>query len=266
MSTSLRVPPGASRPVRARPFVLSPDRITRGLEFARRDPETALRVAVVAHGRLLSALDRRTRGLIWYGRRPRRFLPERSRHLREQSTDYSKIACELATWWHGHKDELSPSWAPRLLATIHAVAVDRWHFPQLSTVSWMAVTGVGFEWASEREAHAANRRTDLPGWVSEQPDDQREYLAQLRDFRADLLDKATRIEKTARRISALRDEVCADDVNRGVCPASSRQRQVRLIRIGTWRASSEPWQAWSRFTVRLARTLRVLHVEASLEC
>lgn len=225
MSTPLRFPPsvlrtqtvdGEPRSVRARPVVLSRDRIARGLELARRDSRTALRVAVVAHGRILSALDRRTRGLMWHGCRPRRFLTVglSRRHTREQLADHSKIAAELATWWHAHADELSPDWPSRLLATIQAVALDRWHFPQLSTVSWTTVTGVDFAWQAGSDGQL-NRRSDLPGWVSERPGDRSRYLAQLRDFRADLLDKAARIEKTAQKVNALRAAICADDLNRG---------------------------------------------------
>ena len=199
MSTPLRLPPlrpisrdapGESGSLRARPVVLSPDRIARGLELAHRDPRTAVRVAVVAHGRLLSALDRRTRGLMWHGCRPRRFLTRElsRRHTREELADHSKIAEELATWWHVHADELNPDWPSRLLATIHAVAHDRWHFPQLSTVSWTTVTGVEFVWQAGTNGQV-NRRSDLPGWVSERPDDRSRYLEQLREFRADLLEQ-----------------------------------------------------------------------------
>ncbi|MDB6102560.1 MAG: hypothetical protein JWO52_2559 [Gammaproteobacteria bacterium] len=198
------------RPLPLRPQVLSAQRMARGLDRARRDPLTALRVAVIAHGRILSALDRRTRGLMWHGCRPRRFLPG----ARGGWPDHAKAAYDLAHWWHTHADQLDPNWGPRLLATIQAIAVDRWRFPQLPTVSWTAVTGMEFTFEEEPDFYQG-RRTDLPWSFSQRPDDRNRYLARLRDFRMDLLEKAQRIEDTAKRLKAVQAEVCADALNGG---------------------------------------------------
>lgn len=168
------------------------ERVRRGLERARRDPEMAVRVAVIEHGRHslfdlgeLSGWDRNEfLRLIWWKRSPRRFLRSNDGH--------SRIARELAEWWCSHADRLPPNWGFRLMCAAHLVAIDRFQFPFFSIqFMWLFVGRVDADFSNK------------PGWQIDTPAFRQSYLKAVRKYRTYILTCAEEVEVHVQRLTAL---------------------------------------------------------------